>query len=558
MIPWSWQRSAACSDAVDEPRPRLRVRRLERVVVALDPRPDDEVGAELAGEVDRVERSPDGLGRVGGSGDDEPALAEARVEVEPRRHAVDVVAVERVADLVEVLRRSAPAGSGTRSRRSGRRARRPRGARARRSSRSPTAAGSRPGRSGSPSARAPRCRATSSRARLVSRASPVTSREGDPVTTPNEIGVGMLGYAFMGKAHANALPQDRLHDVAAAAPPRLVSIAGRNEEAVRRGCETLRLRALDDDWEELVADPTIGLFDNLGPNDAARGADDRRRRGGEARRLREAARARRGRELRDLAPRRGDRRQAHVRVQLPLRPCRAPRARADRGGRARRDPPLPRPLPPGLGRHDARRSGASIAPRPARERSATSRRTSSTSRATSSARSTRSEASCSTFVPAARSTTRSRRRSSSRTAPSGRSRRRGSRSAAATLPVGDERDEGLARVRHGAPERAPGVPRGRRPCARLQDRARLGGGPPFWEHWWPPGHIIGWGDTFVHELHHFLAAIAGDRDVAPHGRRSRTATAPQRYATRSCARARAAGERRSRTAGRPDSGRHAH
>jgi predicted dehydrogenase len=40
---------------------------------------------------------------------------------------------------------------------------------------------------------------------------------------------------------------------------------------------------------------------------------------------------------------------------------------------------------------------------------------------------------------------------------------------------------------------------------------------PFWEHWWPPGHILGWGDTFVHELHHFLAAIRDDSDVAPHG-----------------------------------------
>jgi predicted dehydrogenase len=40
---------------------------------------------------------------------------------------------------------------------------------------------------------------------------------------------------------------------------------------------------------------------------------------------------------------------------------------------------------------------------------------------------------------------------------------------------------------------------------------------PFWQHWWPPGHIIGWGDTFVHELHHMLAAIAGDTDVAPYG-----------------------------------------
>jgi predicted dehydrogenase len=40
---------------------------------------------------------------------------------------------------------------------------------------------------------------------------------------------------------------------------------------------------------------------------------------------------------------------------------------------------------------------------------------------------------------------------------------------------------------------------------------------PFWEHWWPPGHIIGWGDTFVNELHHLLAAIASDGDVGPHG-----------------------------------------
>jgi predicted dehydrogenase len=40
---------------------------------------------------------------------------------------------------------------------------------------------------------------------------------------------------------------------------------------------------------------------------------------------------------------------------------------------------------------------------------------------------------------------------------------------------------------------------------------------PFWEHWWPPGHIIGWGDTFVHELHHVLAAIADDTPIAPYG-----------------------------------------
>jgi len=40
---------------------------------------------------------------------------------------------------------------------------------------------------------------------------------------------------------------------------------------------------------------------------------------------------------------------------------------------------------------------------------------------------------------------------------------------------------------------------------------------PFWEHWWPHGHIIGWEHTFVHEFAHLLDCIVNDRDVAPHG-----------------------------------------
>ena len=39
---------------------------------------------------------------------------------------------------------------------------------------------------------------------------------------------------------------------------------------------------------------------------------------------------------------------------------------------------------------------------------------------------------------------------------------------------------------------------------------------PFWEHWFPPGHIIGWGETFVHEFHHLLGAIAGQNEVRPY------------------------------------------
>src|SRR5215212_2999042 len=40
---------------------------------------------------------------------------------------------------------------------------------------------------------------------------------------------------------------------------------------------------------------------------------------------------------------------------------------------------------------------------------------------------------------------------------------------------------------------------------------------PFWEHWWPQGHMIGWEHTFVHEIHHLLTAIRDGSDVAPHG-----------------------------------------
>ena len=42
-------------------------------------------------------------------------------------------------------------------------------------------------------------------------------------------------------------------------------------------------------------------------------------------------------------------------------------------------------------------------------------------------------------------------------------------------------------------------------------------GHPFMEWWWPPGHIIGWQHTFVHEIHHLLRAITEDGNVAPYG-----------------------------------------
>ncbi|MCC6614861.1 MAG: Gfo/Idh/MocA family oxidoreductase [Anaerolineae bacterium] len=40
---------------------------------------------------------------------------------------------------------------------------------------------------------------------------------------------------------------------------------------------------------------------------------------------------------------------------------------------------------------------------------------------------------------------------------------------------------------------------------------------PYWENWWPRGHVIGWVHTFVHEFHHFFGAIVGKWDVIPWG-----------------------------------------
>ena len=40
---------------------------------------------------------------------------------------------------------------------------------------------------------------------------------------------------------------------------------------------------------------------------------------------------------------------------------------------------------------------------------------------------------------------------------------------------------------------------------------------PWWSNWWPHGHIIGWEHTFVHEITHFLDCIANNKAVAPYG-----------------------------------------
>ena len=81
-----------------------------------------------------------------------------------------------------------------------------------------------------------------------------------------EIGVGMLGYAFMGKAHTNGYKTLPYMSWPPPLRPRLVSIAGRDEAAVSEAARRYGFERYVTDWHELVSDPDVQLLDNGGPN----------------------------------------------------------------------------------------------------------------------------------------------------------------------------------------------------------------------------------------------------------------------------------------------------
>jgi len=85
--------------------------------------------------------------------------------------------------------------------------------------------------------------------------------------TAHEIGVGMLGYAFMGRAHTHALLNVPTMMYPPAAIPRLVAVCGRNQEAVSQMASRFGFAGYYTDWEKMLSDERIQLLDNVGPND---------------------------------------------------------------------------------------------------------------------------------------------------------------------------------------------------------------------------------------------------------------------------------------------------
>ncbi len=79
-----------------------------------------------------------------------------------------------------------------------------------------------------------------------------------------EIGVGLIGYQFMGKAHSNAYRQVA-HFFDLDAVPVLRAICGRNEEAVKAAAEKFGWQSYETDYRKLIERDDIDLVDVSSP-----------------------------------------------------------------------------------------------------------------------------------------------------------------------------------------------------------------------------------------------------------------------------------------------------
>ncbi|MEM3048382.1 MAG: Gfo/Idh/MocA family oxidoreductase, partial [Candidatus Bathyarchaeia archaeon] len=80
------------------------------------------------------------------------------------------------------------------------------------------------------------------------------------------VGVGMLGYAFMGKAHSNAYKKMPYIFWPPPAIPKLIAICGRDRLRVSGAAERYGYTRYYTDWRDLVKDPEVEIFDNGAPN----------------------------------------------------------------------------------------------------------------------------------------------------------------------------------------------------------------------------------------------------------------------------------------------------
>jgi predicted dehydrogenase len=81
------------------------------------------------------------------------------------------------------------------------------------------------------------------------------------------VGIGMLGYGFMGKAHSNAFKTYPYIFWPDGCRPELVTIAGRTEASVAEAATRYGFQNYATDWRAIVEDERVQVFDNVGPDD---------------------------------------------------------------------------------------------------------------------------------------------------------------------------------------------------------------------------------------------------------------------------------------------------
>src|SRR5699024_10730561 len=81
----------------------------------------------------------------------------------------------------------------------------------------------------------------------------------------DEIGIGLIGYSMMGKAHSHAYRDAPFYfdlDVT----PKLKTIAGRDLSKVEKAAHKMGWESYTTRWQDLIEDPAIKLIDISSPN----------------------------------------------------------------------------------------------------------------------------------------------------------------------------------------------------------------------------------------------------------------------------------------------------
>jgi len=93
----------------------------------------------------------------------------------------------------------------------------------------------------------------------------VPRREGLLEAAP-VLGIGVLGYGFMGKAHTNAYRKIPYMFWPPTVRPRLVAMCGRSVDRVSEAVNRYGYEGYYTDWQDMMEDPRIDVFDNCSPH----------------------------------------------------------------------------------------------------------------------------------------------------------------------------------------------------------------------------------------------------------------------------------------------------